>query len=83
MGDQAACGARLAGFLLGSPFGRLRNARYRNVHRTFRLDARALSGSSPFYHIRKRKTPIIRWGPRKALAFWGKGVATERMKKRL
>ena len=54
--DLTACGALLAGCLLGSPLGRLRTIRYSSVHRTFELRSCPRGFESLLFSYENKKT---------------------------
>lgn len=57
IGDSTACFAALASFFLGSRFGRMRTARYSNIHRIFSLTLAPSRVRIPIFIIRKRNSP--------------------------
>ena len=52
-------GLLLAGCFLDSHNARLRNARYTRLRRSLAVNARALAGSNPLFHIKKPKTGLM------------------------
>ena len=56
MRDSTACGTGLAGFLLGSPFGRLRNARCATLRWRLSRRSRPLGFESLLLHTQTKKT---------------------------